>query len=161
MFKWLGDLVDVFFGLVDEEPEFNGFSRYFTLEELCKSETATRKGIENIPNEEQVDNLQNLATNVLDPVREQFGAFTPSSGFRSAELNSIIGGAKNSQHMKGQAVDFSIPGVSNLTLYKWIKENLEYDQLILEHHQKDIPSSGWVHVSFSKQNRFQAFSIQK
>ncbi len=160
MLKWLGNIVDGFFGLIDAEPEFKGFSRYFTLEELCKSETAMRIGIKNIPGKEQVENLQRLAIHVLDPVREQFGAFTPSSGFRVVELNSIVGGDKNSQHMKGEAADFSIPNVSNLTLYKWIKENLEYDQLILEHHQKDIPFSGWVHVSFSKKNRFQAFSIQ-
>ena len=135
------------------------FSRYFTLSELCRSQTATRLNINNAPDEWQTNNLQQLAQNVLDPIRKKFGPFSPNSAFRSYKLNLAIGGAPNSQHMKGMAADIEIPGVSNLDLFNWIKGNLTYDQLILEYHNSAIPDSGWVHVSYRDCPRMQAFKI--
>ena len=71
-----------------------------------------------------------------------------SSGFRSEDLCEAIGSSKNSQHAKGQAADFEIFGVANAELAKWIIENLDYDQLILEFHKPDEPNSGWIHCSY-------------
>ena len=89
-----------------------------------------------------------LCENVLQPIREHFGTTTINSGFRGDILNRRIGGAKKSQHRFGEAADIEVPGVSNYDLAKWIKDNLHFDQLILEYHTPGTPNSGWVHVSF-------------
>tara|TARA_R110000765_G_scaffold173777_1_gene278458 strand:+ start:2386 stop:2955 length:570 start_codon:yes stop_codon:yes gene_type:complete len=132
-------------------------SRYFTLEEMTKSQTAERLGIPNSPNDEEVVKLEALCNRVLDFVRENFDIpFSPSSGFRSASLNKAIGGAQYSQHVEGKAADIEIPGVDNLTLALWVKDNLEFDQLILESYEPTKPGSGWVHVSYdSSANRME------
>ena len=101
-------------------------STHFSLKEFTRSQTAERKGIKNKPNDEEIENLKLLCEKILEPVREHYGIpFTPSSGFRSFELNNAIGGANKSQHMKGQAVDFEIPGVPNMETALWIKEHLD------------------------------------
>ena len=124
-------------------------SKNFSLKELIKSETATRKGINNNPNEDNIENLQRLCDHVLQPVRDHFGkVVTVSSGYRSPDLCEAIGSSKNSQHAKGQAVDFEVFGLSNAELVKWISENCEFDQMILEFHNLDEPNSGWVHCSY-------------
>ena len=124
-------------------------STHFSLKEFTRSQTAERKGIKNKPNDEEIENLKLLCEKILEPVREHYGIpFTPSSGFRSFELNNAIGGANKSQHMKGQAVDFEIPGVPNMETALWIKEHLDYDQLLLEFYKEKIPDSGWVHCSY-------------
>jgi len=129
-------------------------SPHFTLRELTNSQTATRHGIDNTPDEAALSNLKLICTNVLEPIRAHFGKpFTPSSGFRCLELNRKIGSKDTSQHTLGQAVDIEVPGVSNFILAKWIEANLEYDQLILEHYKKGDPSSGWVHVSYKTNGR--------
>jgi len=162
---WLGGkAVDTLFNLLDDEPipkEF--FSHYFSEAELIKSDTAIRHGIKNEPNSQQKYNLMMIAQHLLDPIREKFGAFSPSSGFRSKELNDLIGGAPNSQHMQGEAVDFEVPGVDNLKLYNWIKNSdLPYDQLILEHYEEGNPNSGWIHISYKTQGkRRQAFMLPR
>jgi len=138
--------------------------KYFSLSEMVKSQTAIRKGIDNLPNDEQVEALIELVENVLDPVREHFGRpVTVNSGFRGKKLNKAIGGSKSSQHCKGEAADIEIPGVSNPEVAEWIKNNLDFDQLILEFHTSGIPDSGWVHVSWrsSKKNRKQVLTIDK
>ena len=139
-------------------------STHFSLKELTRSETAVRKGINNEPKEREIENLKLLCENILEPVRVHYGIpFAPSSGFRSSELNREIGSSDRSQHVKGQAVDFEIPGVPNLEVALWVKENLEYDQLILEFHdpEKD-PHSGWVHVSYStEENRYEYLEAYK
>jgi zinc D-Ala-D-Ala carboxypeptidase len=120
----------------------------FTLREMTKSQTATRLGIDNSPTEEHINNLSVLCTEILEPVRTAFGrGFSPSSGYRSEALCEAIGSSKNSQHAKGQAADFEIPGVSNYELAAWISQNLEFDQLILEFYDPVDPNSGWVHCS--------------
>jgi len=128
-------------------------SHNFSLKELTKSDTATRLGIDNTPNEETIDNLKTLCDKVLQPVREHFGkSVTINSGYRSPESNAAVGGSKTSDHCKGQAADIEIDGVPNPELAQWIMDNLEYTQLILEFYTQGIPDSGWVHVSYDPNN---------
>ena len=128
-------------------------SKNFSLEELTKSQTATRKGIDNTPSPEHQANLQSLCASILQPIRDHFGqVVTVSSGYRSPELCLAIGSKTTSQHAKGEAADFEIFGVSNKELADYINENLEYDQLILEYWNESDPNSGWVHCSYSEGN---------
>jgi len=130
-------------------------SANFSLKELTKSETATRLGLDNTPDEETIDNLKTLCDKVLQPVREHFGkSVTVNSGYRSPELNSspAVGGSKTSDHCKGMAADIEIAGVANADLAQWIMNNLDYTQLILEFYTQGIPDSGWVHVSYDPKN---------
>ena len=122
----------------------------FTLEELCKSQTALRQGIDNTPRDDGIiAALTAVTRNILQPVRDHYGVpIAPSSGYRCAELNGAIGGAATSQHVKGQAVDFEVPGVSNLALAAWVEQTLDFDQLILECYTPGEPTSGWVHCSY-------------
>ena len=133
-------------------------SGHFSLAELTKSQTATRKGIDNKPTLDHIENLTELCTHVLEPTRRNFGKpMVISSGYRSEELCEAIGSSKNSQHAKGEAADFEMFGVDNKELVKYIKNNLVFDQLILEFYNPDDPSSGWVHCSYSKEeNRKQS-----
>jgi zinc D-Ala-D-Ala carboxypeptidase len=130
-------------------------STHFSLKELTGSQTAERKGINNTPDDSEIENLKLVCENILEPVREHYGIpFTPSSGFRSFELNKAIGSSSKSQHITGQAVDFEIPGVPNMEVALWIKERLDYDQLILEFYKEKVPDSGWVHCSYvGQENR--------
>ena len=124
-------------------------SENFSLIELTKSQTATRKGIDNTPSPEHQENLKLLCTHILQPIRDRFErVVSVSSGYRSEELCLAIGSKITSQHAKGQAADFEIYGLSNRELATWIKENLNYDQLILEYWKKEDPNSGWVHCSY-------------
>lgn len=136
-------------------------SDHFSLEEMTKSQTGARKGIDNTPPPEVVENLKLLCENVLEKVRIHFGRpVIVNSGYRGPKLNKAIGGVKNSQHLTGQAADIEVPGVDNSVLFCWIKDNLVFDQVILEFHKKGVPDSGWVHVSWnSKGNRKQAITI--
>ena len=136
-------------------------SPHFTLEEFTKSQTAIRRGIKNQPNGAEVKNLKRLAIEILEPVREAFSRpFSPSSGFRSPALNVAIGSITNSQHTKGEAVDFEIPGIPNRNVAAWIRDHLIFDQLVLEFHDPKDPASGWVHVSLKeKYNRGRVLTI--
>ena len=139
-------------------------SNNFSLKEMVKSQTAERKGINNNPSEDHMNNLKLLCENVLQPVRDHFGkVVTVSSGYRSPELCEAIGSSKNSQHAKGQAADFEIFDVSNQELVIWIDKNLDYDQMILEFWKgPDEPNSGWVHCSYKKEgNRKQLLRAYK
>ena len=108
-------------------------SANFTLKELTKSDTATRLGLDNPPDDEALENLKTLCEMVLQPVREHFGkSVTVNSGYRSPESNAAVGGSKTSDHCKGQAADIEIVGVANADLAQWIMDNLDYTQLILE-----------------------------
>ena len=121
----------------------------FTLAEMTKSETALRKGLDNTPGETEIANLKLLCEKVLQPVRDHFGkGVKVNSGFRHPEVNAAVGGSRTSDHCQGQAADIEIPGVANAELAEWIKDNLEYRQLILEFYTPGIPDSGWVHVSY-------------
>jgi len=128
-------------------------SANFSLKELTKSDTATRLGIDNTPDDETIDNLKMLCEKVLQPVRDHFGkSVTVNSGFRSSETNQATGGSKSSDHVKGQAADIEIAGIANADLAQWIMDNLDYTQLILEFYTQGIPDSGWVHVSYDPNN---------
>ena len=107
-------------------------SRNFSLQELIKSDTAIRRGIDNNPNADQIEKLKALCENILQPVRDHFGRVKVTSGFRSSELCVAIGSSVNSQHAKAEAADFEVMGTDNAELFDWIKNNLTPDQLILE-----------------------------
>jgi zinc D-Ala-D-Ala carboxypeptidase len=134
-------------------------SDHFTLRELTKSQIAERKDILNTCSDIEKACLQVICNEILEPVRNHYGIpFSPSSGYRCLELNREIGSADTSQHILGQAVDFEVPGVSNMDLAQWIMANLEYDQLLLEFYREEDPSSGWVHCSYVENpNRKKAF----
>jgi hypothetical protein len=123
-------------------------SANFTLKELTKSDTATRLGLDNTPDDEALENLKTLCEMVLQPVRDNFGRVTVNSGYRSPESNAAVGGSKTSDHCKGMAADIEVDGVANPDLAQWIMDNLDYTQLILEFYTQGQPNSGWVHVSY-------------
>ena len=123
-------------------------SRNFTLQELIKSDTAIRLDINNNPNSGQIEKLKDLCENILQPVRDHFGRVKITSGFRSVELCEAIGSSSRSQHAKAEAADFECVGVDNAELADWIKDNLPYDQLIVEYYTPGEPNSGWIHCSY-------------
>lgn len=136
---------------------------YFTMEELIYSAAALRQGWRNRTTREAEENLLMLRAHVLDPTREAMGKpIHVSSGFRTPALNTLIGGAPKSQHMKGEAADISILGSTltpalNREMFRYIRDHLTFDQLILENE------GGWVHVSYvwrdTKKNRGQVLEI--
>jgi len=140
-------------------------SSNFTLAEMVKSSTADRHGIDNWPTDKLIiQKLKLIAINILQPCRDHFGIpFSPNSGFRCLELNRKIGSKDTSQHAKGEAVDFEIPGISNFDLASFIENYLDFDQLILEFAQRGVPTAGWVHCSYvsPKINRKESISLVK
>ena len=140
-------------------------SEHLSLAEVIRSETAKRKGISNMPTEEHIANFKLLAENVFEKVRAHFGCpIHISSGYRSKELNDAVGGSQTSQHSKGQAIDIdmdgSANGVSNADVYNFIKDNIEFDQLIWEFGTDSNPD--WVHVSYAQgKNRKQKLKAIK
>ena len=124
-------------------------TKNFTLSEMTKSEAALRLGIDNQPNEQQLAALKLLAEKVLQPIRDHFQkGVKVNSALRTLPVNRAIGSGDNSDHVRGQAADIEIPGVPNVELAEWIKNNLEFRQLILEFYTPGVPDSGWVHVSY-------------
>lgn len=126
-------------------------SKHLSLAEVSRSETAKRKGINNTPSGEHLENFKKLAENIFEPIREHFAVpIHISSGYRSKELNASIGGASSSQHCQGEAIDIDMDGspsgVSNADVFKYIKDNLNFDQLIWEFGSDSNPD--WVHVSY-------------
>ena len=124
-------------------------SKNFTLAEFTKSQTATRKGLDNTPGEEHLANAKELFANVVQKVRENFGVTVINSGYRGPALNEAVGGSSKSQHCKGEAVDIECPGTGNYDVAKWISENCDFDQLILEFYTPGEPNSGWIHCSYT------------
>ena len=124
-------------------------SENFSLDEVIRSATATKLGIDNIPEQEHLDNLQVVIDEIAQPLRDHFGKpVRINSGYPSPALNEAIGGSKKSQHSKGEALDLEIDGVSNMEVAGWITENCDYDQVILEfYNPAEGPNSGWVHAS--------------
>ena len=136
----------------------------FSLAELTASQVAARTGINNNPTAGQIENLKRLCESILQPIRNHYDSpVIISSGFRSAELCIAIGSTIHSQHAKGEAADIQVIGVDNKALAKYIKENLDYDQLILEYYKEEEgPHSGWVHVSYvGKGNRKQSLTATR
>jgi hypothetical protein len=120
---------------------------------MTKSETALRKGMPNEPTEADIANLKLLAEKVLQPLRDHYGVgIKVNSGYRSPDVNAAVGGSRTSDHCKGQAADIEIAGIPNATLAQYIKDSLQYTQLILEFYTPGIPDSGWVHVSYDANN---------
>ena len=117
-------------------------SGHFSLRELTQSQTALRKGIDNEPTLEHIENLTELAVQILEPTRRHFGKpISISSGYRSEALCEAIGSKTTSQHARGEAADFECFGVDNRELAKYIKNNLVFDQLILEFYNPDTPQA--------------------
>ena len=126
-------------------------SKNLSLSECTKSQTAKRLGIKNEPDEQVIKNLRSVAENIFQPCRDHFDCpIYVSSGYRSPELNTAIRGSKTSQHMSGQALDLDadvFQGITNADIFNYIKDNLEFDQLIWEFGDEDSPD--WVHVSYN------------
>jgi hypothetical protein len=126
-------------------------SNNLDLGELTRSESAKRAGISNKPTAEHIENMKKLANNIFQPIREHFGVpIFISSGYRSKELNTKVGGSTTSQHSSGEAIDIDMDGSSSVVINKevfdFIKDNLDFDQLIWEFGSKKNPD--WVHVSY-------------
>ena len=130
-------------------------SKNLSLKEAIKSNTASRLGIKNEPEQWEINNLRAVAEKVFQPLRDHFGVpIGVSSGYRSKELNKAIGGSKYSQHMIGEALDLDadIYGrITNADIFNYIKDNLEWDQMIWEFGDDEEPN--WVHVSYKEAGR--------
>jgi len=130
-------------------------SEHLDLAEVTRSETAKRKGISNEPTPEHLENFKKLAQNIFEPIRKHFGVpIHISSGYRSKELNALIGGVKTSDHCFGMAIDLDqqghSSGITNKQVFDFIKSNLKFKQLIWEGGSKQEPD--WVHVSYDEKN---------
>ena len=131
-------------------------SKHISYRESVYSTTATRLGLDNTPNSEQLANMELVAKEIFEPLRAWVGGpIKINSFFRSPKLNKAIGGSSKSQHCKGQAIDIddTLKRSSNAAMYRFIKNNLDFDQMIWEFGDDDNPD--WVHVSYvsKKDNR--------
>lgn len=154
----------------------------FKQYEVGKSDTATRRNIDNTPSLQVLNNAAALAVNCLQPIRDKFGAFSCNSWYRGEELEKVTTKAgfadwckkrnipvndsswdlyfARKSHPRGQAADLEIPGVSNDVLFEWCRKNLKFDQLIREFAKPGDPMSGWVHISWNeKGNRQEVLHI--
>ena len=140
-------------------------SKFVSLAEVIRSDTAKRKGIDNSPTAEHLENLKVISGEVFDKVREYFGVpLFISSGYRSAALNKAIGGSATSDHNLGRALDLDQDGhgngVTNADVFNYIKSNLDFDQLIWEFGTDKNPD--WVHVGYRKgENRKQVLEAYR
>ena len=130
-------------------------SEHLSLKEVTKSETAIRLGVDNQPSQQQLQNLIILAKEVFEPIRVHFNEpIYVSSGFRSKVLNKALRGSSTSQHCKGEAIDldqdYRNTDVTNAEVFEFIRDNLEFTQLIWENGDDKNPA--WVHVSFDAKN---------
>ena len=139
-------------------------SKHISYKEATRSATAVRMGLNNAPNEAQLKCMSILSEKIFEPLREHVGGpIRVNSFFRSPELNNSVGGSTTSQHCKGQAIDLddSYGHATNAEMYKFIKENLDFDQMIWEFGDDDNPD--WVHVSYisPKANRNRCLAAYK
>lgn len=126
-------------------------SKHITLAEATKSQTAIRKGIDNMPSPNIIPNMIEVANKCFEPLREWHGKpIGISSFYRSAALNRAVKGSPRSQHMKGQAIDIDADifdnGITNADIYRWLVNNVDFDQIIWEFGDDNNPA--WVHVSY-------------
>ena len=124
-------------------------SKHISYKEGVYSNTATRRGIDNTPGDDQLFFMEIIAEKVFEPLREWVeGPIKINSFFRSPDLNKAIGGSGKSQHCHGQAIDIddTFGKATNAEMYHWIKENLDFDQMIWEFGDDNNPN--WVHVSY-------------
>ena len=129
-------------------------SKHISYKEGVYSNTATRIGINNTPDDEQLKNMELVAEEVFEPLREYVdGPIKINSFFRCPELNTAIGGSNKSQHCKGQAMDIddTYGKMTNAEMYHWIKEHLDFDQMIWEFGDDDNPN--WVHISYVSKDK--------
>jgi hypothetical protein len=131
-------------------------TQHLSLAEVTRSETAKRKGISNMPTPEHLENFKNLSINIFEPIRRYFDKpIHISSGYRSKALNTAIGGSLTSQHCSGEAIDIDMDGnsngITNKHVFDYIKQHLNFDQLIWEFGTKDNPD--WVHVSYESNGK--------
>lgn len=139
-------------------------SKNITLEEAIKSQVAIRDGIDNTPPKDVLLNMKHVAENVFEPIREHFGVpIAISSFYRCPELNKKVKGSSTSQHVKGEAIDIDADifgKITNKQIFDFVKDNLDFDQLIWEYGDSKNPS--WVHVSLKRvgKNRKQILRIQ-
>lgn len=141
-------------------------SKNLSLREATKSVTALRLGIDNTPDDQVINNLELVATEIFQPLRNHFGVpIAVTSGYRSKALNKAIGGSRTSQHMAGQALDLDADvygEITNYDIFKYIYTHLEFDQLIWEFGTDLEPA--WVHVSYKRgkgENRNRAMKAYK
>jgi hypothetical protein len=138
-------------------------SEHFALAEFTRSESAKRHGVSNEPTPEHLENIKVLCEKILEPIRTKFGPLNISSGYRSKVLNHYIGGALSSQHCEGKAADIDqddMAGATNTEIFNWIKDNLDFDQMIWEFGDNNKPD--WVHVSYNgAKNRKQVLRALK
>lgn len=132
----------------------------FTYQEFIDSQTADQLDIDNTPTIEHIENGKLVCQYILEPVRAYAGkGFSPNSFYRCMKLNGVVGGSNNSQHQYGQAADFKIIGFDLYDLACWIRDNLEFDQLILEYYNDP---TGWLHCSYVEgKNRQQVLTKQR
>jgi hypothetical protein len=135
-------------------------SAHFALGEFTRSESAKREGLDNTPTAEHLENLKTLCEKVLEPIRLKYGSINISSGYRGKMLNHFIGGSVSSDHCLGRAADIDMDdigtGVTNKEIFCYIKDNLEFDQLINEFNYS------WVHVGYRQgANRKQVLDAVK
>ena len=130
-------------------------SKNLSLSEVVKSATAIKRGISNQPTKQHLQNLIKLAENVFQPLRDYIDKpIRVSSGYISKELNKLIGGASRSQHSKGEALDLDNDRETNILMFNYIKDNLDFDQLINEQDYS------WIHVSYREgSNRKQVLNM--
>ena len=126
-------------------------SKNLSLSEVVKTNNAIRKGIDNSPNNDHLESLEDVAKDIFHPLRDDLGVIYVSSGYRSDALNKAIGGSRKSQHSKGEALDLDNDNknvaASNTEIFNYIKDNLDFDQLIWEFGTDEKPD--WVHVSYT------------
>lgn len=127
--------------------------KYFTLYELCKSDTAKKQNIDNFPTWEVVDNLKRIVEEILDPLREWYGRpINVNSAYRSQKLNKAVGGVNNSFHLNGCGIDIDTNSTEeNKKLFEYIKNNLPFTELGWE------GNGSWIHVGYNGNNNKEVF----
>ena len=139
-------------------------SKHISYKEATRSNTALRRGIDNIPDVEELENMKLIAEKVFEPLRKWVGGpIKINSFYRSPELNVAIGGSKKSQHCHGQAIDIddTYGHRSNASMFKHIRYNMDYDQITWEFGDDKNPA--WVHVSYvsEEKNRHRCLQAYK
>lgn len=130
--------------------------KWFSIQEMCYSQTAIKYGINNQPNKEEEHNIICLVDNILDPLRELYGKpIIVNSGFRCSELNKLVGGSQTSQHKKGLAADIRPVNKEDMKLLFELAKTLDFDQLLDEYNLS------WIHISWSEKPRHQILKAKK